>query len=161
MIHVCNETTQTKITELVEKDIQPNAVDIRIKRVFKANTDKLQEVILNGDTKIHADMVEVFPDADGFFTLTSGYYQIEMLNRVQMGEAETGLVVPRSTLMRNGILVHTCLYDSGYCGKMVAGMTIADNIQFRLPVGERIAQFLCFKAESLHQYNGSYQEQKL
>ena len=170
MKHVMSETTETKITNVKDEDIQPNAIDLRIGKILRNITETeeirdriktrvLHDFSLINDEKVHLPKEEIKPK-DGVYSLKQGYYLVEFENRIQVGEHESGLVVPRSTLMRNGVVVFSCLYDSGYCGKMIAGMQVfAPRAYFG--EHERIAQYLCFDAESVHQYHGSYQEAAL
>lgn len=170
MKHVMSETTETKITNVKDEDVQPNAIDLRIGKILRNITETeemrdgiktrvLHDFSLINDEKVHLPKEEIRPK-DGVYSLKQGYYLVEFENRIQVGEHESGLVVPRSTLMRNGVVVFSCLYDSGYCGKMIAGMQVfAPRAYFG--EHERIAQYLCFDAESVHQYHGSYQEAAL
>ncbi len=158
IIHVCAETTNTKISDLAQSNIQPDAVDLSLGRIYTyAHNSSYFE--LTEDTKVKRELVEI-PTESGFYTLTSGYYMVEFDHLVTVGEDEAGFVVPRSTLMRNGVLIHSCLYDSGYHGKMIAGMTVNPGCVFRVKKGTRLAQYLCFKAQAEHQYSGQYQEAK-
>ena len=170
MKHVMSETTETKITNVKDEDVQPNAIDLRIGKILRNITETeeirdriktrvLHDFSLINDEKVHLPKEEIKPK-DGVYSLKQGYYLVEFENRIQVGEHESGLVVPRSTLMRNGVVVFSCLYDSGYCGKMIAGMQVFTPRAY-FGEHERIAQYLCFDAESVHQYHGSYQEAAL
>lgn len=151
--HVMGSAT-TVLTNVDDKMVQPNAVDLRVGKVFRLLP--LSRFSLTDEIKGHLQKEEVAPNEDGWFRLMPGYYEIEFQHKVSIGECEAGLVVGRSTLMRNGITFYSCLYDSGYCGKMVAGMEVRYSFDF--PVGTRVAQFLVMDAESLKLYDGSYQE---
>lgn len=170
MKHVMNESTETVVTNVQDEDVQPNAIDLRIGKILRhvkfveeecdgVKSQRLPTFSLVDNVKNHIPTEEVKPD-NGVYHLTTGYYMVEFENRIQVGEHESGLVVPRSTLMRNGVILFSCLYDSGYCGKMIAGMQVFTPHAV-LGEHERVGQYLCFDAESLHQYHGSYQEAKL
>ena len=64
-------------------------------------------------------------------------------------------MITRSTLNRNGVFITSGLYDSGYNG-VVAGVLHVNVGPMKVKVGTRVAQFLLFKAEALHAYNGDY-----
>lgn len=170
MKHVMNETTETIVTNVQDEDVQPNAIDLRIGKILThvksietvengVRVQRLPTFSMVDNVKEHIPTVEVKPE-NGVYKLSTGYYMVEMENRIQVGEHESGLVVPRSTLMRNGVILFSCLYDSGYCGKMIADMQVFAPVAI-LGEHERVGQYLCFDAESLHQYNGSYQEKSL
>lgn len=93
---------------------------------------------------------------DGFYWLWPGAYQIVLGDRIKMGENEAGWVIARSSIIRNGHMIATGLYDSGYEGPMIACLHIMHNL-FKIKPDERIAQFICTKAESVKLYNGQYQ----
>jgi len=158
LIHAGMDRGQTEVAPLDAEMMQPNAVDLRAGRVFRRMAGTFT---LDGDHKGHLPETEILPDEKGFFNLKTGYYEVEFLQRVAMGMDEAGWVVVRSSLMRNGIKVYSALYDSGYVGKMVAGLEVPDGVVFRFPKGERIAQFVVCAAQSLKGYNGSYQESAL
>lgn len=159
--HVASRKTKTNVYPVDDKMIQPNAVDLRIAHIYRHDTGVLR---LDGDMKCPIQQIEILPeklfdDSDElYWDLGHGYYVLKFEQRVKMGPKEAGFVVPRSTLMRNGVLIYSCLYDSGYNGSMVASMTIADGVRFCFPKGERLAQFVVAEAEAVDQYHGTYQE---
>lgn len=159
MKHVMNESTETKVTNVKPDAVQPNAIDLSIGKILRNITTGSTFSLVN-DEKVHFPREEIKLNENGVYELKCGYYLVEFENRVKVGSHECGLVVPRSTLMRNGVVVFSCLYDSGYCGKMIAGMQVFTP-SATFGKNERIAQYLCFDAESVHQYHGSYQEASL
>ena len=142
----------TVVTGIDDRMVQPNAVDLRIAKVFRVIP--LSRFALTDETKEHLRREEMPPEG-GWFRLTPGYYIVEFANKVSVGSDEVGVVIGRSTLMRNGVTFHSCLYDSGYHGQMVAGMDVRYSFDF--PVGTRVAQFVVAEAEALKLYDGSYQ----
>jgi deoxycytidine triphosphate deaminase len=78
-----------------------------------------------------------------------------MENIINVAEGEAGFVITRSTLNRNGVFITSGLYDSGYNGVMAGVMHINCGLM-KIKPGTRIGQYLCFKAESLHKYDGDY-----
>ena len=153
MIHVASDRNLSSLTNIQEGDIQPNAVDLRLDRVFKPNV--LPFTLKADGSKEHRGSVEIKPAADGYFHLHPGTYEVIMENIVTIGPDEAGWVITRSTLNRNGVFLTSGLYDSGYSGVMAAAMHIfGDGVKIEL--GSRIGQFLLFKSESIGSYNGSY-----
>lgn len=153
MKHLVNPTTKTKISHFQQGDVQPNAIDIRMDRVFQLDSGLFK---LSDTEKVHRSRTEIFPDAEGFFYLKKDCcYQVIMEQSINVPAGEAGLMVIRSTLGRNGILMSSSLYDSGYAGPMehMLHITTGDAM---IKKGTRIAQYLCFDAETAHLYNGSY-----
>jgi deoxycytidine triphosphate deaminase len=151
MIHIMGEHG-SKLTNVHEVDVQPNAVDLRLGKVFKI---KNETFALSEDYKVHRGSEELLPNEVGFWTLEPGTYEVVMENIIEIGEGEAGWVITRSTLNRNGVFLTSGLYDSGYHGVMAGAMHVTTG-PLTIRKNTRIGQFLLFKAESLHKYDGSY-----
>ena len=152
MIHISDPNNQSKLTNVQPDDIQPNAVDLRIGKVFRIRS---KSFVLSEEEKSHRGSEEVPHDANGFWNLEPGTYEVIMENIIEVGPDEAGWVITRSTLNRNGVFLTSGLYDSGYHGVMAGAMHVTTGI-FSVQKGTRIGQFLLFKAQSLHKYDGSY-----
>ena len=157
MKNIYSTNTRSELSNVNETiDVQPNAVDLRLGRVFMLTSTPFK---ISNEEKIHRELVEIHPSKDGYFNLGVGYYNIEYENKIKVAEGEAGYVITRSTLVRNGVYLTTGLYDSGYEGKMVSGMHVTTE-NMMIKKGTRVGQYLCFDAESLHLYSGDYQEKK-
>lgn len=152
MKHIMGPESKSTLSNVVEGDVQPNAVDLRLAKVF-AVENSLFEV--SNEHKKHRGTRELAPDPEGYFNLTPGHYEIVMENIIHVGEGEAGWVITRSTLNRNGLFITSGLYDSGYNGVM-AGMLHVTIGQARIKKGTRVGQYLSFNAEALHLYDGDY-----
>lgn len=153
MKHVLGHDSRTTLTSVQQGDSQPNAVDLRVAKIFaiKPNIFTLTE-----EEKIHRGSQEIpLTIPDGFYILQPGSYEVVMENVVNVGPGEAGWVITRSTLNRNGVFLTSGLYDSGYHGAMAAVLHVTTGI-FKVKPGTRIGQYLSFEAESLSSYNGSY-----
>lgn len=153
MIHIFGKKSNSKLTNVKDEDIQPNAVDLRLGKVFKIR-DALFEIDCDNN-KVHRGSDKIEPDENGFWYLEPGSYEIIMENIITVGEDEAGWVITRSTLNRNGCFITSGLYDSGYNGVMAGVMHVTGG-PIKIQKGTRVGQYLSFKAESLKQYNGSY-----
>lgn len=153
LIHVNSPNSNSRLQEVHSSDVQPNAVDIRLGRVWMMHGS----FRLSEDEKIHRQKIEIFPDDQGYFEFKVGEaYEVAFDNLITMAEDEAGFVIVRSTLNRNGVFITSGLYDSGYKGSLAGCMHIRGNGPTFIRKGTRIAQFLLFKAEALHNYDGSY-----
>ena len=151
MIHIMGEHG-SKLTNVQPGDVQPNAVDLRLGKVFKIHNNVCT---LSETQKGHRGSIEIQPDENGYWNLEPGTYEVVMENIIEVGEGEAGWVITRSTLNRNGVFLTSGLYDSGYHGVMAGAMHVHCG-PFNIQKGTRVGQFLLFKAESLHKYDGSY-----
>lgn len=152
MKHIMGPESKSTLTNVQEGDVQPNAVDLRLGKVFiiRPNT-----FTINESDKQHRGSIEITPDKEGWYTLTEGHYEVVMENVINVGEGEAGWVITRSTLNRNGVFLTSGLYDSGYHGVM-AGVLHVTCGPMRIQQGTRIGQYLSFDAEALSKYDGSY-----
>ncbi len=152
MKHIMGPNSKSKLTNVQEGDVQPNAVDLRLGKVFKISQSTFK---IDEKEKIHRGSYEMKPDTQGYFNLAEGHYEVIMDNMITVGENEAGWVITRSTLNRNGVFLTSGLYDTGYDGVM-AGMMHVTCGPMRIQKGTRIGQYLSFNAESLHKYDGDY-----
>lgn len=151
MIHVHGES-KTSLTNVRSEDVQPNAIDLRLDKVFRIKSHDFE---LTNEKKSHRGTDELLSDEDGFWNLPPGSYEIVMENIVHVADGEAGWVITRSTLNRNGVFITSGLYDSGYHGVMAGVMHVTCG-NFKVKKGTRVGQYICVKAEALHRYDGDY-----
>lgn len=152
MKHIMGPDSRSTLTNVDEGDVQPNAVDLRLGKIFRIKPELFQ---LSNEDKKHRGTEEMKPDHLGYYTLEPGHYEVVMENIINVGDNEAGWVITRSTLNRNGCFLTSGLYDSGYHGVM-AGVLHVSIGTTRIKQGTRIGQYLSFNAEALHAYDGSY-----
>lgn len=152
IVHAAGSAT-TKINGYCDDGVQPNAIDLRLNKVFKILPNVFE--IDAANNKKHRGVEEIQPDENGFWTLEPGEYEISCMETVEVGPDEMGLIVTRSSYNRNGIYVFGCVFDAGYGGELAMRLQI-NVAPARIQRGSRIAQYVCYKSEVLKQYNGSY-----
>ena len=152
MINVGGDVSTSTLTAIQKGDIQPNAVDLRLGKVFKIKDNVFT---IDEDQKVHrgSDLYEAWED--GYYYLYPGQYEVIMENEIHVGPDEAGFVITRSTLNRNGCFLTSGLYDTGYDGVM-AGVLHVNVGLMRIRPGTRIGQYLSWKAEALSSYDGDY-----
>jgi deoxycytidine triphosphate deaminase len=153
MKHIMGPNSQSKLTGVQPDDVQPNAVDVRLDKVFQLGGGLFT---ISEDGKQHRGNIELLADEDGWFFLEENQsYEVVMSNIIAVGEGEAGWVVSRSTLIRNGCFLTSGLYDSGYEGVIAACLHVRGG-DMMVKRGTRIGQYLSFNSESLHLYDGDY-----
>ena len=159
MLHIMSNESGSTLTEVEEQDIQPNAVDLKVAKIFRINKENFS---ISNDEKKHRGSIEITPyyravdkNEDGWWYLEPGSYEIVMENIIHVGEDEAGWVITRSTLNRNGVFITSGLYDSGYHGVMAGAMHVTTGPMW-LQKGTRVGQFLLFKSQALKKYDGDY-----
>ena len=152
MKHILGPSSKSTLTNVQDGDSQANAIDLRLDKVFRILPNIFE---ITNDHKKHRGSEEILPDAEDFYALSPGSYEIVMENIIHVGEGEAGWVITRSTLNRNGCFITSGLYDSGYHGVMagVLHITVGD---VRIKKGTRVGQYLSFNAEALSLYDGDY-----
>ena len=157
MIHIAAKDSQSKLTNVKDEDIQPNAVDLRLDKVFfiSGGTFVIGEDENGKETKIHRGSNEITPDEQGYYRLEPGSYEVVMENTIEVGPDEAGWVITRSTLNRNGIFITSGLYDSGYNGVMAGALHVTRGTAM-IKKGTRVGQFLLFTSQALKKYDGDY-----
>jgi len=157
MINIGGKNSTSSLTNInFDTDLQPNAVDLRLGKVFAM---KPRMFTLDEDQKIHRGSEELVVEADGYYLLKEQSYEVIMENEIHVGEDEAGFVITRSTLNRNGCFLTSGLYDTGYHGVM-AGVLHINGGRVRIKPGTRIGQFITWKAEALSSYDGDYGKHK-
>lgn len=152
MKHIAGPNSKSSLTNVDPVDVQPNAVDLRLDKVYRISSDVFE---ISEESKRHRSTSKLEPDELGFFNLEEGEYEVVMENLITVGEGEAGWVITRSSLNRNGIFLTSGLYDSGYSGVMAGCLHVRCG-KVRIKRGTRIGQYLSFDSESLYKYTGSY-----
>lgn len=151
LVHIATQNSSSSITELDDDCIQPNAIDLRLDRVWSM----MGIFLIDEERKIHRQKEEIEVDEEGYYNLKSGDYEISLKGIVKMGPDEAGYVITRSTLNRNGIFITSGLYDSGYEGSMAACLHVQGGMM-RIKRDTRVAQFVVTKSQSVSSYDGDY-----
>lgn len=141
----------------IDRQLQPNGVDVRIDRVFKLTSPALLGA---SDTlREPAAREEIIPDRDGWWELHQGSYVIVVKERVNLPSDLMALARPRSTLLRSGVAIHTAVWDAGYTGRSEALLTVLNGRGFRVQRGARVMQLVFMRLEqpARQGYAGKYQ----
>jgi len=153
MKHVCSGNTTTEITKIQAGDVQPNAVDLRLGKVWEIGSD---DFTITNDSKKHRSSVELEVQLDGFYHLDVGDYDVTMENEITVGEDEAGYVITRSSLNRNNVYLTSGLYDSRYKGALGCVLHVGSG-KMKIKPGTRIGQYIMWKAEMIGEgYSGDY-----
>lgn len=156
--------------EIAVGNIQPNAIDFTIDRVFAlgGNSFKAVDAMVDGQLKTIKELpdgveLEAVEDADpkfdrvplwkldgrASFDFTSDFY-------VDLPEGVAAMLIVRSTFNRGSLFVTSGLYDSGYKGAI--GGAIHNNGQLPAYVGKgvRVGQIMFVQSDSAGMYAGGY-----
>jgi len=142
-----------------DKNIQPNAIDFTLDKLFTLNNSKPFRISEEGKEMKGGNEVFASPDVitniaywrlDGHTTYDgmSDFY-------VDIPEGVAAMLIVRSTFNRNGIFITSGLYDSGYKGH--CGFAIHNNSGYAyISPKTRIGQIIFVESDSASMYNGSW-----
>tara|TARA_A100001391_G_C5058222_1_gene275310 strand:+ start:1417 stop:1914 length:498 start_codon:yes stop_codon:yes gene_type:complete len=139
------------IKNVNEKNIQPNAIDITADEVWKVAQHDADIT-----SKRHRNRNTISTNERGYWNLFQGVYDFASETYIEVPEGVVGWLHTRSTLNRNGIMVHSGLYDSGFKGP-ICGMLynhVAGNVY--MTPGTCVAQFIMAESKSEGLYSGGY-----
>lgn len=107
------------------------------------------------------ELEEVECDDDNVYTLEpKTAYSVTVMGKTKIPVGYTMLYLPRSTLLRSFISVHTAVGDPGFYGTLQFLIVNNGNYPYRIKKGERIVQAVVFKVSGSGKYDGSYQEEE-
>jgi deoxycytidine triphosphate deaminase len=135
------------------EQVQPNGVDLTVEAVFEPT----EPGRIERGGKTIADRRECEADPD--YALERGGYITRYGERIAIPEGHIGFVYPRSSLMRNGAMLDTAVWDAGYEGRGEGLLEVHHPIE--LEPGARIAQLVFARADHVEGYDGSYQGENL
>jgi deoxycytidine triphosphate deaminase len=95
-----------------------------------------------------------------FIILEPGeYYVTESIEVVNMPNNLFGIVKPRSTLFRSGVMLRAGVIDPGYSGTLHPGLFNASKNKFKLELGARYIQVFFFEIDGglVRSYEGQWQ----
>jgi deoxycytidine triphosphate deaminase len=142
------------VSPVDSKQVQPNGVDLRLAAV----AEPVEPGRIGTDGKRVAARRDIDP-TDGDYRLTPGGYVAEYAETIRVPEGHVGFVLPRSSLMRNGCMLNTAVWDAGYEGRGEGLLQVHHEIA--IEPGARIGQFVLAEANHGSTYDGSYQGERL
>lgn len=154
-------------------NIQPNAIDFTIDRVF--TTDEASDIEFYAVDVVSNDQVKtvkqfpIFSEVDAVEHSNPKFDRIPVWTLdprrsydflsdfyVEVPEGVAALLIVRSTFNRAGLFVTSGLYDSGYNGNIGAAIHNNGNTRALVGKGVRVGQIIFVKSESVGVYAGGY-----
>ena len=146
-----------QLSPIDDEQIQPNGVDLTLHSV----AEPIDAGRIGRSGKTVADQQEVAPseitDDGETYYLPPGAYIVRYGERIAVPEDHIGFVLPRSSLLRNGCMLHTAVWDAGYEGQGAGLLVVHHDIEIER--GARIGQFVLATADHTGTYTGTYQHE--
>lgn len=143
------------VTNSCPEGLQQQGIDVRINKLFK----------LTGMGVVRAKGKTMLPTSKpyldfGYWDLEPGYYEVELIEGIKMPNNAALQFKTRSSLVRNGVIVHSGQFDAGFETEH-AGCFIEVIRPVRIEKEARIAQAIVFQSEPVdNTYEGQFQNDK-
>jgi dUTP pyrophosphatase len=132
--------------------IQPSGIDLRLDDVF---IQKSGGSLIDNEKNL-PELEKLEPPIYTLKPKTA--YSVTVEPKVKIPKGCSMLYLPRSTLNRSFISVHTAVGDPGFYGTLQFMLYNYGEFDYTIKKGERIAQAVVFDVTGSGEYNGSYQE---
>lgn len=142
-----------------EKQVQPNAIDFTLDKVFVLATANPFIISEQGKQMRGGGIYNPIKDQRSgipFWSFAKGTMW-DCLSDVYVNvpEGVACMLVPRSTFTRNGLFLTSGLYDSGFKGHI--GFVLHNRAGFaKVGVGTRIGQVIFVESQNATMYSGGY-----
>jgi deoxycytidine triphosphate deaminase len=131
--------------------IQPAGYDVTLSRAFSYPENVYE---LGGE---NSSLQEISQDGEGYLSFEKGAFLIELNEITSIPKNAIGILLPRSTLLRNGLDIRSALFDPGYSGQ--PKVMLVCHRPARIKRYSRVGQLILFRSdgEFQKQYAGRYQ----
>ena len=135
---------------------QPAGYDVTLSKIHSYPDSKFNLNIAKGDNSVLQEM----PATADHFDLEKGAYFVELNEITTIPKDAIGILLPRSTLLRNGLDVRTALFDPGYSGQ--PKVMLVCHRPARIQRFTRIGQLVIIRSDKQFAslYSGQYQGEK-
>jgi len=136
---------------------QPAGFDVTVNNIHSFPQSRFTLGIEKGENSVLSQV----PVLDGkYFDLEPGAYFVELNEITTIPPDAIGILLPRSTLLRNGLDVRTALFDPGYSGQ--PKVMLVCHRPARIQKFSRIGQLIILKSdrEFASKYSGQYQGER-
>jgi len=157
----------------IDDQLQPNGFDFRVGKVegfpyasgFLGKSEKKSTNLIDMEPLPRTLSFDDDPDftfSGTLWELKRGAYRITFLETVKIPSNALGLGRPRSSLCRNGVSLHTGVWDAGYEGKSTALLVVHGPI-FYLEPESRVMQMVFADLDDASEelYSGQYQYENI
>lgn len=146
------------IEPLLDDQIQPASVDIRLGNTFSIVEDSSTGIISMGKEIPYKTMV-----ADSYILLPGQFVLATTMEYISLPDHLTAFVEGRSSLGRMGLFIQNAGWvDPGFEGEITLELFNANRCAIELRSGRRVGQlvFADMDEPALHPYQGKYQKQR-
>jgi len=141
----------------IDDQLQPNGFDLTLAEIRRHSGRGV--VGLTNTERVLSELQPIAFDDDGFVDLDQGIYHVTYNEVVALPLDVMALGRPRSSLNRNGVTIHTAIWDAGYEGRSTSLLNVLNPAGFRVQRDARILQlvFITLNVAAEAGYSGLYQ----
>jgi dUTP pyrophosphatase len=144
-----------------QQQVQPNGIDLTLKEI--ALLSSLGTLGPGNESRTLSSTSPLVFDGMGRVDLLPGCYLVTYNEVVNLPRNIMALAMPRSSLLRCGISIHSAVWDAGYSGRSQSLMVVYNPQGFRLYRTARIVQMVFFllSHEVAQGYQGMFQGENI
>jgi dUTP pyrophosphatase len=153
---------QGLISNYVDLDtqLQPGGFDLTLREVHSFASGG--SVDFSNLERVIASTEPFLSDFDGWYWMPEGSYIVVYNEEVRMPLDVAAMARTRSTLLRNGAVIETAVWDPGYNGRSSSLLVVHNPYGIRFKKDARIAQLIFFRIDKVGEgYTGVYQNERL
>lgn len=147
------------VTIDITKHIQQNGLDVDCVSVFGFDAKKWNVIGVNKSVKAEPQAEESMSlplvGQNGWMLEKGKAFTFDSSFQIEIPDGMCGWVIGRSTFNRQGILIRSSLFDSGFKGTIGGTIYCFNNVA--IEEGTRIGQFVMCEAKNASRYAGQYQ----
>ena len=144
----------------LEKQIQPSGFDLSLSEIL--DYKGAGSVDFSNIERVIAKTIPLETDKDGWHYLKQGSYVIVYNEVVRIPLDIVALARSRSTILRNGGLIGTAVWDPGYQGRSSSLLVVHNPYGLKIKKDARVAQLIFFRIKKLGKgYDGIFQRERL
>lgn len=150
------------ITEYIdlETQLQPSGFDLSLEAIQTMESGGA--VDFSNKERVIAETKSLEPDSEGWYDLDEGCYKLIYNEVVKMPLNVVALARTRSTLLRNGALIGTAVWDPGYQGRSSSLLIVHNPMGIKLKKDARVAQLIFYTTDEVSKgYSGVYQNERV
>ncbi|MCD6568045.1 MAG: deoxyuridine 5'-triphosphate nucleotidohydrolase [Dehalococcoidia bacterium] len=145
----------------IQDQVQPNGIDLTIKEITSFSSPG--SIGFSNEVRVLArNSPSLFGNSEAT-NLPAGCYLITYNEIVHLPRDIMALGLPRSSLLRCGVSIHTAVWDAGYSGRSQSLLTVHNPAGFYLYRNARAMQLIFFHlSQEVEQgYNGIFQGENI
>jgi dUTP pyrophosphatase len=145
----------------LQEQVQPNGVDLTVKEVALLNS--AGRLGVSNERRRLSELSPLYFDGLGTIELLPGCYLLTYNEVVNLPQNVMALGLPRSSLTRCGVSLHTSVWDAGYSGRSQSLLVVYNPRGFSLERNAMVVQLVFFSVvgSAGEGYSGIFQKENM